>query len=75
MADEEVCIVDLTRSLIAFCQYESGGKCFPCRRGMSHLLEVLERICKLQSEPGDLDLMRNIGGNMQAGSLCGHGHL
>ena len=42
---------------------------------MSHLLEVLERICKLQSEPGDLDLMRNIGGNMQAGSLCGHGQL
>ena len=74
-ADEDVCIVDLTRALIAFCQYESCGKCFPCRMGMSHLLEVLERICKLQSEPGDLDLMRNIGGNMQAGSLCGHGQL
>ena len=74
-ADEDVCIVDLTRALIAFCQYESCGKCFPCRMGMSHLLEVLERICKLESEPGDLDLMRNIGGNMQAGSLCGHGQL
>ena len=74
-ADEDVCIVDLTRALIAFCQYESCGKCFPCRMGMSHLLEVLERICKLESEPGDLDLLRNIGGNMQAGSLCGHGQL
>jgi NADH-quinone oxidoreductase subunit F len=74
-ADEDACIVDLTRSLIAFCQYESCGKCFPCRMGMSHLLEVLERICRLEGEPGDLELMRNVGENMQASSLCGHGQL
>ena len=74
-ADDGVCIVDLTRSLIAFCQYESCGKCFPCRMGMSHLLEVLERICSLEGTPEDLMLMRNIGENMQAGSLCGHGQL
>ena len=74
-ADEDTCIVDLTRVLIAFCQYESCGKCFPCRMGMSHLLEVLERICRLDGEPHDLELMRSIGENMQAGSLCGHGQL
>jgi NADH:ubiquinone oxidoreductase subunit F (NADH-binding)/(2Fe-2S) ferredoxin len=74
-ADEDTCIVDLTRALIAFCQYESCGKCFPCRMGMSHLLEVLERMCRLEGEPGDLELMSSIGLNMQAGSLCGHGQL
>ena len=74
-ADEDTCIVDLTRALIAFCQYESCGKCFPCRMGMSHLLEVLERICRLEGGEEDLALMRNIGENMQAGSLCGHGQL
>jgi NADH:ubiquinone oxidoreductase subunit F (NADH-binding) len=74
-ADEDACVVDLTRALIAFCQYESCGKCFPCRMGMSHLLEVLERICSLEGRPEDLALMRNIGENMQAGSLCGHGQL
>ena len=74
-ADEETCVVDLTRVLIAFCQYESCGKCFPCRMGMGHLLEVLERICRLEGMPEDLALMRNIGENMQAGSLCGHGQL
>ena len=74
-ADEDTCVVDLTRALIAFCQYESCGKCFPCRMGMSHLLEVLERICDLEGTTEDLDLMRNIGENMQAGSLCGHGQL
>ena len=74
-ADEDTCVVDLTRVLIAFCQYESCGKCFPCRMGMSHMLEVLERICRLEGTPDDLALMRNIGENMQAGSLCGHGQL
>ena len=74
-ADETTCVVDLTRSLIAFCQYESCGKCFPCRMGMSHLLEVLERICCLEGRDEDLALMRSIGENMQAGSLCGHGQL
>ena len=74
-ADEDTCVVDLTRVLIAFCQYESCGKCFPCRMGMSHMLEVLERICSLEGTPDDLALMRNIGENMQAGSLCGHGQL
>ena len=74
-ADDDTCAVDLTRSLIAFCQYESCGKCFPCRMGMSHLLEVLERICDLEGTTEDLDLMRSIGENMQAGSLCGHGQL
>jgi len=75
VADEDTCVVDLTRNLIAFCQYESCGKCFPCRMGMSHLLEVLERISRLEGTEDDLALMRNIGENMQAGSLCGHGQL
>ena len=74
-ADDSVCVVDLTRALIAFCQYESCGKCFPCRMGMSHLLEILERICDMNGTTEDLDLMRTIGENMQAGSLCGHGQL
>ena len=74
-ADEDTCAVDFTRALIAFCQFESCGKCFPCRLGMTHLLEMLERICRFESEPSDLDLMRQVGQDMQAGSLCGHGQL
>jgi NADH-quinone oxidoreductase subunit F/NADP-reducing hydrogenase subunit HndC len=74
-ADDDTCVVDVTRALVAFCQYESCGKCFPCRMGMTHLLEVLERICRLEGVPEDLELMRSVGENMQAGSLCGHGQL
>ena len=74
-ADEDTCAVDLTRSLIAFCQFESCGKCFPCRLGMTHILEMLERICRFEGQPSDLDMMRDVGRSMQAGSLCGHGQL
>lgn len=75
VADDTVCAVDLTRVLAAFCQYESCGKCFPCRLGTTHLLEVLERICRFEGRSDDLKLMRAVGTDMSAGSLCGHGQL
>ncbi len=75
VGDEDVCAVDLTRVLVAFCQFESCGKCFPCRLGMEHLLEITERIARCESRPGDLDLMRSVGTTMEASSLCGHGQL
>ena len=75
VGDEDVCAVDLTRVLVAFCQFESCGKCFPCRLGMEHLLEITERIADCESRPGDLELMRSVGATMEAGSLCGHGQL
>ena len=75
VADDSASAVGLTRTLVAFDQMESCGKCFPCRLGMSHLLEVLERICAGASRPDDLALMERIGTGMRAGSLCGHGQL
>ena len=75
VADEDTCAVDMTRILIAFEQYESCGKCFPCRIGTSHLLEIVERIARCEGRPGDLELMQSVGATMQTGSLCGHGQL
>ena len=75
VADEDTCAVDMTRVLVAFCQYESCGKCFPCRLGMEHLLEIVERISRFDSRPGDVELMRSIGETMEGASLCGHGQL
>ena len=75
VADEDTCAVDMTRVLVAFCQYESCGKCFPCRLGMEHLLEIVERISRFESRPGDVELMRSVGETMEGASLCGHGQL
>ena len=75
VADDDTCAVDMTRVLVAFCQYESCGKCFPCRLGMTHLLEFMERISNMEGRPDDVHLCESVGQTMQAGSLCGHGQL
>ena len=75
VADDTTCAVDMTRILVAFCQYESCGKCFPCRLGMTHMLEVVERSASFEGRSSDLKLMESVGLTMQAGSLCGHGQL
>lgn len=75
VGNETTDIVDLIRSLIAFTQFESCGKCFPCRLGNTHMLEVLDRMCKNDSRAGDLQLIEKVGTNMKIGSLCGHGQL
>lgn len=75
VGDQSVCAVDLARLLVAFCQYESCGKCFPCRLGTTHLLQILDRICQFEAGPRDMELMQELGSNMAAGSLCGHGQL
>lgn len=75
VADEDTCAVDMTRVLVAFCQYESCGKCFPCRLGMTQMLEFMERIACLEGRSDDIQLCESVGQTMQAGSLCGHGQL
>ena len=75
VADEDTCAVDMTRVLVAFCQYESCGKCFPCRIGMTQMLEFMERIAGLEGRDDDIQLCESVGLTMQAGSLCGHGQL
>ncbi len=75
VGDETVCAVDLTRILVSFCQFESCSKCFPCRLGMSHLLEIVERVARCEAHPEDIEKMRAVGRDMQAASLCGHGQL
>ncbi|MEC7871386.1 MAG: NADH-ubiquinone oxidoreductase-F iron-sulfur binding region domain-containing protein, partial [Chloroflexota bacterium] len=75
VCDESVSVVDLIRNLVAFNQFESCGKCFPCRLGNTHMLDVLERLCNSKSKPDDLKLLERVGNSMKIGSLCGHGQL
>ena len=39
------------------------------------MLDVLDRMCKNESRPGDMKLLETVGTNMKIGSLCGHGQL
>ncbi len=75
VCNETVNVVDLIRNLIAFNQFESCGKCFPCRLGNTHMLEIMDRICKNSAAESDLEVVKKVGRDMKVGSLCGHGQL
>jgi len=71
--DEETCMVDIARYFLSFTQAESCGKCVPCRVGTKQMLDMLERICQGEGKPEDIDLLRELGEQIKAGSLCGLG--
>ena len=75
VGDESTDVVDLIRNLVAFNQFESCGKCFPCRLGNTHMLDILNRICNSMPNDNDLEIISKIGNSMKTGSLCGHGQL
>ena len=75
VGDESTDVVDLVRNLVAFNQFESCGKCFPCRLGNTHMLDILNRICNSRPNDNDMEVIKKIGNSMKTGSLCGHGQL
>ena len=75
VCNDSVSVVDLIRNLVAFNQFESCGKCFPCRLGNTHMLDILNRICNSRPNDNDMEVIKKIGNSMKTGSLCGHGQL
>jgi len=71
--DQATCMVDVARFFLSFTQRESCGKCAPCRIGTKRMLEILERIVAGKGEPGDIDLLLELGETVKLGSLCGLG--
>jgi len=71
--DETDCTVDIARYFLAFTQDQSCGKCVPCRVGTKRMLEIMDRLCGGQGQPGDLDKLEHLGRMVGAGSLCGLG--
>lgn len=70
---EDTCMVDVARFFLAFTQQESCGKCTPCREGTMRMLEILERICRGESEPSDLADLERLCRVVKSTSLCGLG--
>ena len=71
--DETDCMVDIARYFLEFTQDESCGKCTYCRIGTYRLLEILERLCRGEGKPADLDELENLAGITRNGSICGLG--
>jgi len=71
--DEDTCMVDVARYFLTFTQYESCGKCVPCRIGTKQMVEILNRIVKGEGKPEDIDKLEELAQTVKNGSLCGLG--
>jgi NADH:ubiquinone oxidoreductase subunit F (NADH-binding)/(2Fe-2S) ferredoxin/NAD-dependent dihydropyrimidine dehydrogenase PreA subunit len=71
--DEDTCMVDVARYFVDFLCDESCGKCVPCREGLKHLREILNRIVAGEGKEGDIELLEEIASVMKDASLCALG--
>ncbi|UCE24533.1 MAG: 4Fe-4S binding protein [Candidatus Zixiibacteriota bacterium] len=71
--DEDTCVVDLALYFLNFTQKESCGKCSPCRVGTWHMVTILEKIAKGDSEAEDLTKLQTLAETAARASLCGLG--
>jgi len=71
--DEDTCMVDVARYFLDFLQYESCGKCVPCREGIKRMLEVITGITAGRGKEEDLELLQELAEMIKDFSLCGLG--
>lgn len=71
--DDTSCMVDVARYFMRFTQTESCGKCTLCRIGTRRMLDILDRLCEGQGQPGDLEQLEELAGSVSIGSICGLG--
>ena len=74
VGDENSCAVEIAKVLADFNNEESCGKCFPCRLGTKHMLDMLENMTRGRARDDDVGRMLAMGDTMLT-SLCGHGQL
>jgi NADH-quinone oxidoreductase subunit F len=56
--------------LIHFYRHESCGKCTPCREGTGWLEQIIRRVEHGQGQPGDLELIEELCGNILGRTIC-----
>ncbi len=71
--DETVSVVKAVARWIDFYAHESCGKCTPCREGTYWLRQVLTRLVHGQGQPGDVDKLLDIAGQIAGRSFCALG--
>jgi NADP-reducing hydrogenase subunit HndC len=73
VVDENTCMVDFARFFLEFCCDESCGKCPPCRVGTRQMLNKLEKICRGEGIPEDIEQLEQLAVVCRDASLCGLG--
>jgi NADH-quinone oxidoreductase subunit F len=68
--DETTCMVDAARRYVKFFHHESCGKCTPCREGTFWMSNLFDRFEAGDAKPGDIDLLLEMGYNIEGRSFC-----
>ena len=71
--DEDNCMVDIAKYFISFLEWESCGKCVPCREGLKRMREILTDITEGRGEEGNIELLERLSAALIDGSLCALG--
>src|SRR6266540_1476732 len=71
--DDATDIVALCARIMEFYAHESCGQCTPCREGSGWLARVCRRLARGEGEPGDVDLLANIGNGIGGNTICALG--
>ena len=71
--DEDDCMVEIARYFLEFTQRESCGKCTFCRLGTKQMLALLSDITRGEGTQADINTLKTLAEDIQAGSLCGLG--
>ncbi len=71
--NDSKCMVNVAKFFLEFSLEESCGKCSPCRVGLKHMHNILEKITSGQGCMEDLDELESVGKLIKATSLCGLG--
>src|SRR3990170_7006135 len=68
--DKDLCVVELTKSLLEVVQKESCGKCTPCRVGTKVLLDMVTDISLGKGTVEDIDKIYNLSSGIKDTALC-----
>jgi len=68
--NEHTDIVKLAWRTSVFYANESCGKCTPCREGTRWMVQILERICKGEGKPSDVEMLRQVASQIDGRSFC-----
>jgi formate dehydrogenase iron-sulfur subunit len=73
--DDSVDMHAQARFAMAFCAFESCGKCTPCRIGSTRGVELIDRIISGEKRAENLALLDDLCETLEKGSLCALGGL
>jgi NADH:ubiquinone oxidoreductase subunit F (NADH-binding) len=73
VVDENHSIVDVAANIAKFYEFESCGKCTPCREGTMRVLAILENISEGDAKKADLATLKELSEVIRDTSFCGLG--